>query len=223
MERGDRFVLTDGKHERYQVIIESTAPREVKVLIERPLPMSPPSPVEITIWQSILKARAMSYLVRRTSELGIAAICPFVSERTVVKVQGERSSSKLKHWREIARNSAKQCDRSYPAEIRALSSFKDLFSRSDGEDALKVILWEQEGSKDLKNLLRETSPSRKFLGVVGPEGGFSQEEVSTARQSGFFSVSLGKRILRAETAAITLVAVVQYEWGDLSLSSTPSP
>ena len=82
---------------------------------------------------------------------------------------------------------------------------------------MKIILWEDEPSRDLKTLLRASSPIMQFVGMVGPEGGFGREEVEAARNAGFISVSMGNRVLRAETAAMTLVGIVQYEWGDLGL------
>ena len=82
---------------------------------------------------------------------------------------------------------------------------------------MRVIFWEDEEGKDLKSLLRESSPITDVIAMVGPEGGFTPEEIHMAKKSGFTSVSLGRRILRAETAAITMTAVIQYEWGDLSL------
>ncbi len=80
---------------------------------------------------------------------------------------------------------------------------------------MKAILWEGEGTTDLKGLLRGPSRAGKFMGMVGPEGGFAGEEIELAEDDGFIPVTLGNRILRAETAAMTMVAIVQYEWGDL--------
>ena len=133
-------------------------------------------------------------------------------------LDGEKAAGRARHWKEIARSSAKQSDRARPAEISQPVKFHDLAKRWKDKSDLKVILWEEEESTDLKELLRSSPPSRGFIGMVGPEGGFSQKEVEVARDAGFISVSLGNRILRAETAAITLVAIVQYEWGDLSLN-----
>jgi 16S rRNA (uracil1498-N3)-methyltransferase len=82
---------------------------------------------------------------------------------------------------------------------------------------VKIVLWEGEESQDLKAVLDLTPPTHEFVGVVGPEGGFEREEVDRAKEAGFVSASLGRRTLRAETAAITLVGVVQYQWGDLAL------
>jgi len=217
MGKGDRFVLIDGKGARFQAAIESANRREVLVTLEKSLPKPPPSPAEIILCQALLKSRAMDYVVEKTSELGVYCFHPFSSERTVVRLDEDRFGRKERHWREIALNAAKQSDRGTIAEIGALSSFRDLLGHWKREEALKVILWEEERAKDLKGLLREPPPVRKFVGIVGPEGGFTQGEIEVAGKAGFISVSLGHRVLRAETAAITMVAIVQYEWGDLTL------
>jgi 16S rRNA (uracil1498-N3)-methyltransferase len=86
-----------------------------------------------------------------------------------------------------------------------------------GEEIVKVVLWEGEDSRDLKGLLKMSPPTDKFVGMIGPEGGFNRDEIAAAGDAGFISVSLGDRVLRADTAAITMVAVVQYEWGDLNI------
>jgi 16S rRNA (uracil1498-N3)-methyltransferase len=220
MRRGDRFILTDAKDQRLQVVIESAKTQEVRVAVERSLPRPPAPPVEIVVCQALLKARPMDYLIQKTTELGVAAIRPFTSGRTIVKLKEDRPSNKLRHWREIARNSAKQCDRGTPAEIRAVTSFEDILTHPQDTNALKVVLWEEEKAEDLKQLLRSIARRGSLVGIVGPEGGFAAQEIALAREAGFVCVSLGKRILRAETAAITLVAIVQYEWGDLSFTAS---
>jgi 16S rRNA (uracil1498-N3)-methyltransferase len=217
MRPGDRFILMDGKGARFQVLIEFAGAQEVGVVVEKPVPKPPHSPVEITVCQAFPKSRAMDYLIQKTSELGVDCIIPFSSERTVVRFKEDRLANKMRHWCEIAQNSAKQCDRSTPAKIEQPSSFRDVMRKWSRVDALKVVLWEEEGAKDLKSLLRAPSSAKDFAGMVGPEGGFTGEEIDVARDAGFISVSLGNRILRAETAAITMVAIVQYELGDLNL------
>jgi len=218
MQPDDALILMDGKGSRFRVIIKSVGPREVLVAFEESIPAPPPSTVEITLCQALLKSRAMDYVVQKTSELGVDRLFPFFSERAVVTFNEKRSENKVRHWREIAFSAVKQSDRLVPAEIPLPSSFKDLLVQCQDENALKVILWEEEGATDLKGLLRTTPPFERFIGIVGPEGGFAREEIALAGSAGFVSVSLGKRILRAETAAITMVAIVQYEWGDLSLN-----
>ena len=219
MCRGDRLILMDGKGNRFQAVIESIARQEVLVSLEKPLPEPSSSPVEIILCQAVLKSRPMDYLIQKTSELGVDHIFPLTSERTVVSLNKERLAKKTRHWREVALSAAKQSDRGRPLEIQPTSSFQDLVARWKQEDVLKVIMWEDEKAKDLKIMLRASSPFKNFVGIVGPEGGFTREEIEIARGAGFISVSLGHRILRAETAAITMVAIVQYEWGDLGLNA----
>jgi len=218
MGRGDRFILMDDKGVRFLTIIESVGSGSVRVVLEKRLPEPPPPPVSITTCQSVLKSRRMDYLIQKTSELGVDLILPFNSGRAVVRLDKKMLAGKLRHWREIARSSAKQCDRGRPAEIGPFSSFKELIEKWRTGDAVKVILWEEEEKRDLKGLLRASSPQDKFIGVVGPEGGFTREEIELAMAAGFIPVSLGRRILRAETAALAITAIVQYEWGDLGLA-----
>lgn len=229
MGRGDRLILMDTKGNHFRAVIESADRREVKVTLEEPLPTPPPSPVKTTLFQSILKSQPMDYLIQKTSELGVDLIIPFFSERTVVRPDKEGYRARVRHWREVARSAAKQSGRITPTNIYPLNSFQDLANHRAEENALRVILWEGEDSRSLKSVLRSSPMEREngiveskcpydeFIGMVGPEGGFSRGEMELAAKEGFISVSLGHRILRAETAAITMVALVQYEWGDLSL------
>jgi 16S rRNA (uracil1498-N3)-methyltransferase len=220
MGPGEQFILMDAKGHRFLALIESISGREVGITLLESLPRPSSSPIQIILYQALLKSRQMDYLIQKTSELGVDRILPFISERTVVNLKKDRTDNKLRHWGEIARSAATQSDRVSPAQIEPLSSFQELMEGARGGDEFKVILWEEEGSKDLKSLLRASEPRKRLVGVIGPEGGFSREEIEAATYAGFIPVSMGQRILRAETAALTLVAIVQYEWGDLSLSNS---
>jgi len=219
MRPGEQFILMEGKGSRFLVTIESAGRHEVRVSIEKNLPKPPPSPVEIFLCQALLKSGPMDYLIQKTSELGVNHILPFSCSRSITRLKRDRSDNKMRHWREIARNSSKQSGRIAPAQIESPLSFAEMVEKGRKYDASKAILWEEEGVQDLKGLLRGPSRSRRFVGIVGPEGGFAREEIESAEDAGFIPVSLGNRILRAETAAIAMVAIVQYEWGDLRDSS----
>ncbi|MBW1996578.1 MAG: 16S rRNA (uracil(1498)-N(3))-methyltransferase [Deltaproteobacteria bacterium] len=215
MGRGDRLILIDPEGNRFFGIIQSLGTKSVTLAIEKPAPKPSPSPVEILLCQALLKSRAMDMVIQKASEIGVDRIIPFTSERTVVKLDQERFGIKRNHWEEIALSSAKQCDRTTPMKIGPLRVFQDLVSATGDLEGLKVILWEQERTQDLKSLLRTSSRSKKFIALVGPEGGFSSREIQLARQAGFVPVSLGDRILRAETASVAIATIAQYEWGDL--------
>lgn len=217
MGPGDRIILFDGQGARFQAVIESAQKNEVRAALEKTLPPPSPSPLEITLCQSLLKSRSMDYMIQKASELGVDRILPFFSQRTAVKVPAQSLANKVRHWRQIALSAAKQCDRTKPAEIGKPVSLPELLVRLQKEHALKIILWEQEERADLRDLLKTSRNAGKVAAIVGPEGGFGFEEIARARLSGFKPIFLGPRILRAETAAIVLVALLQYEWGDLSL------
>ena len=217
MGRGDALVLLDGKGGRFLAEIQSVSRNKVKIQIKKPLDHGPPSVLEITLCQAVIKSASMDYLIQKTSELGVTRISPFFSSRSVVHLKGDKRQKKRDRWREIAHSAAKQCNRDIPAEIAPPESFDKQLALFSKAPELKVILWERETSRDLKDLLQNHEPSGRFTGMVGPEGGFTPEEVSAAQRSGFIPASMGSRILRAETAALVLLAIVQYEWGDLRM------
>jgi 16S rRNA (uracil1498-N3)-methyltransferase len=216
MGPGDRLAVMDHRGAHFQCVIQSATRQEVTVILEKPLPHPLPSPAEIILCQALLKSGPMDYLIQKTSELGVDAIFPFASQRTVVRFEESRSANRLRHWNQIGKSAAKQSGRMAPARIAVPSSLEALTAKWKTENGLKVMLWEDEAQRDLKTLLRGCSRPGRFIGIIGPEGGFAGEEVEAAEDAGFIPVSLGKRILRAETAAIVMVAVVQYEWGDLT-------
>jgi 16S rRNA (uracil1498-N3)-methyltransferase len=217
MTKGDGFILMDRTGDRCNAIVEGIEGSSVRVRLISPLQTPALPDLQITLCQAVIKPGPMDYLIEKTSELGVTHIRPFLSERTVVKIDNESGSKKMRRWREISISAAKQSDRNAPAEILRPTTLPEIFGDLKNADCLKVILWEKEDSKDLKEMLRTSDPGIQFIGIVGPEGGFSTEEIQAAVDAGFIPVSLGRRILRAETAAITLTSIVQYEWGDLSI------
>lgn len=217
MGPGDPLILMDQGGLRFLCRIESVGTGAVTVSLDKALPAPPLSPVRIVLGQALLRSGPMDLVIQKTTELGIHRIQPFSSERTVVRLVTEGQENRLRHWREIAVSACKQSDRERPPEILPPCPLRDFLTQWRSVEVPKIILWEGEETRDLKGLLREQSPPGEAVGLVGPEGGFSTEEVAAAREAGFIPVSLGHRILRAETAAVVLVATLQYEWGDLSL------
>ncbi|MBW2094813.1 MAG: 16S rRNA (uracil(1498)-N(3))-methyltransferase [Deltaproteobacteria bacterium] len=212
MGPGDHFVLLDQRGLRYQVVIQSVRQGNVMVLLERPLPAPSTSPVDMFIGQALLKSSAMDVMIQKTTELGVNSIHPFLSQRTVVRPRADKRGNRVKRWQDIAIAASKQSDRTRPPHIMPVVSFAELLQTPFPKQTLKIILWEEEQSRDLKSLLRSTLVQAKaVLALVGPEGGFSRQEISLAQEAGFLSVSLGPHILRAETAAIAVAVILGYE------------
>jgi 16S rRNA (uracil1498-N3)-methyltransferase len=217
MKQGDRFILMDRKGNRFESVIEDASRYEVHARIIKELPKPSSSAVSINICQAVLKPRMMDYMIEKTSELGVSRIMTFYSERTIIKLGENKTSNKIRHWEEISLSASKQSGRVKPAEISAPVQLHDLIRSAKEAEGLTVVLWEGENITGLKELIRSQEPSSIFTGIVGPEGGFTGKEIVQLRDSGIIPVSIGSRILRAETAAIALTTIIQYEWGDLGI------
>ncbi len=212
---GDEMILMDKKGARFLARIQSTGPDEVSAWILEPLPPPLPSPTKIILCQAVLRPAAMDFVIQKATELGVSQILPFLSERTVVKPDEKGRASKLKRWEEIAKGASKQSDRDKPPTIHPAIPLSEVFKRFKGGKHRNLILWEGEETRDLKGVIREGGPDTGAVGIIGPEGGFAAGEIEEAVSSGFVPVSIGHRILRAETAGIAFVTILQYEWGDL--------
>jgi 16S rRNA (uracil1498-N3)-methyltransferase len=156
----------------------------------------------------------MDWVVEKATELGVQVIVPFVSSYTVPKLNDRKIETRTRRWHRIALSAVKQCGRTVvpqiltPCELRAIV-------RQPWIDTLKLLFWEREGHLTVKQVYETERHARSILLVIGPEGGFSAAEADDARQYGFESVRLGRRILRAETAALAASTVVQVLWGDM--------
>jgi 16S rRNA (uracil1498-N3)-methyltransferase len=207
----------DREGQSFEATIEAVHYKEVKVRITKTIPPLPPSPVKISLAQALIKSHPMEYLIKKVTELGIGSIHPFYSERTVIKLKPEQLKNKMDRWMEIMKSACKQCGRVTLPTLNTPLPFEELINTVPNKKTLKVLLWEDEDKVDLKRLLTSMSFEPHIFAIVGPEGGFTSNEIKRAREAGFQIISLGKRILRAETAAVSLISIIQYEWGDLNL------
>ena len=218
MKKGDKLLLFDGKGKEFESTIEKIFHKEVWVRRDKSISPTPPSPLKICLAQAFVKSPALDYLLQKTTELGVNDIQLFHSERTVVKVKPDHLAKKVIRWQEIVKSACRQCGRTVLPDLKLPVSFEDLVKNAAQENTLCLILWENEEKTDLKTLLRSMPPVPHIFAIVGPEGGFTADEINFAKKSGFKLISLGKRILRSETAAIALLSILQYEWGDLNFS-----
>lgn len=213
MSLGDRCIVTDKEGNSFKTIIKKINSGKVSLDIEEQCGMSPNSPVKIFLCQSLLKGKLMDLVIEKASELGAYCVIPVISSRSVaVPADNVR---KITRWNSIAISSVKQSSRAIAIKISDFISFKEmLYGLEKNEKTLFIIAWEEEKDTYIKNVLRKSSLIESIYIMIGPEGGFSEEEVLLAKEFGFTSVSLGRRILKAETAAITMVGLLQYELGD---------
>lgn len=167
---------------------------------------------ELVLFQSIIKNEKMDYAVQKATEIGISRIVPFTSERTVVRIDG-KARQKAEHWQKIAIEACKQCGRAKFPIVEEPCSFKEAIDKLNSYEQ-KIIAYEDEKTQSISSAVTKTSSCAY---IIGPEGGFAEKEHKMLILSGAKSVSLGKRILRAETAAIVCGTLILSLMGELDV------
>jgi len=214
LKPGDEIILFDGKGLEYRARITASTPKAITFSVLERFPSIPESHVEITIGQALLKARKMDRIVRQVTELGIYALIPVQSERSVPRPQLKRRAEREQRWKAIAQESLKQCGRSQIPRLGPLTSFEELVGASQAYDMSIIFHHDKSGLKSRPSM-EDTRDVRKVLALVGPEGGFTPDEVKLALERGFVCVSLGPTILKADTAAVAACAILQYAFWDV--------
>ncbi len=170
--------------------------------------------INITLCQGIPKQTKMESIIQQNVELGVKNFIPLITERAVVKLnEKDREEKKLDRWQKIAKESAKQSKRNIIPVVEPIMTVKELAEKLRNEDALVLVPYELEDVKLLKDVLIETK--QNYYIVIGPEGGFDIKEIEMFQKIGAHIVTLGKRILRTETAGVVTVAAVMYECGEM--------
>jgi 16S rRNA (uracil1498-N3)-methyltransferase len=213
LKTGDGIVVFDGLGKELEGTIVEERLSSVVIRIQNIFSSERDSPLEVTLAQSLLKGEKMDYLIQKATELGVKEIIPFFSSRSVPFLEKSRRLKRHHRWEKIAVEASKQCGRGVVPKIESLQDYSDMLQMASTED-LRLILWERERIK-LKEVLERSKEKRKIFFIIGPEGGFNQLEVDEAKKAGFIPVTLGRRILRAETASLCFLSILQYERGDI--------
>lgn len=171
------------------------------------------SPIAITLYQGLPKADKMDLIVQKSTELGIVEIVPVEMDRCIVKLKDKDREKKQERWQKIAYEAAKQSKRSKIPKVALPIKLKSLAKIFDAHDLI-IFLYENEKDQGIKSTLRKTEGKNVGI-IVGPEGGFSDDEAQLLEQFGCVSTTLGPRILRTETAGLACISIIQYELGDL--------
>ena len=200
MNVGDELCAIDGCGGRFEAKIDSVDQNTVWVKLCNRLPDNE-SAVRITLYQGLPKADKLDFIVQKLTELGGACVCPVKMERSVVKSDAKDGIKRRERLEKIAREATKQCRRATAPEIT--------------EHELILVPWEDARGVRMKDIAREMPEANEIGIVIGPEGGMSEAEVDAMRELGARAITLGPRILRAETAAVASVAMAMTLWGDL--------
>jgi 16S rRNA (uracil1498-N3)-methyltransferase len=223
MQEGDPLIVFNGSDWEFDAVIRhpQAGALALEITSKRPVPLDE---IEITLCQAIPKVEKMDGIIRHATELGARRIIPFLAERSIPRWPAAKGPQKRERWRKIAVEAARQCGRTDIPEIGEIASFAEMLG-SVRNGALGLIPWEEEAGRGLREVLRDPRYDRtkSFHLVIGPEGGFAREEIDRAHRAGFLPVSLGRRVLRVETAALAVLAILQYEWGAIGSADTGRP
>jgi 16S rRNA (uracil1498-N3)-methyltransferase len=208
---GDEVMVFDGEGREYRTALTEDYEGGIYLSIQEELNPERESPLRITLGQGLLKGEKMKFVIQKATELGVDRIIPIVSSRSIPLVEGERETLRIERWRRIAQEAAKQCGRTVVPEIAPIHELDDVLSQDEGT---RVLLWEGEPTP-LRDVIEEIDPKGEITLIIGPEGGFSETEVLKAQDQGFLVAGLGQRILRAETASLSVLSILQHRFGDL--------
>jgi 16S rRNA (uracil1498-N3)-methyltransferase len=211
---GDRVTIFDDSGWEHEAVIRSVNAEQGKIEIVRSYAAARESPLQVTLGVALTKGEKMDWIVEKATELGVKTIIPFSSSYSVPQLDEKKIVKRTERWQKIALSATKQCGRTRVPEISPLREYQKLVNEVRPQ-TLKLIFWERELHRSLYHVHEMHGDVRAVLLVIGPEGGFTVEEAQLAQRQGFESVEIGRRILRAETAAVSALTLVQFLWGDL--------
>ena len=210
LEVSDEIVLFNGDGNDYTCAIISIKKTEALVIVKSLLPMTNESPLNITLLQGISSGDRMDYTIQKAVELGVTAIVPIITTRSVVKLSNERAEKRLEHWQNVVHAACEQSGRAFVPKVAATISLSAWLANNPPVNSTRILL-NPIGALRLAELPK---PTGHIALLIGAEGGLSQTEIDAALSQSFQSVILGARILRTETAALVAIAAMQTLWGD---------
>lgn len=213
MQPGDKIqIVSDDGVTAIAEIVSLQADNVVVKCLEKLAESHEPS-VNITLAQGLAKGEKMDFIIQKAVEMGASSIVPVAMEHSVVRLEGAKADKKVERWQKIAEAAAKQSKRDIIPQVQAVQTMQQMLANNDLQH--KIIAYECEDRLGLKTALQRCDNLRELLLIIGPEGGISEFELELARKNGAVPVSLGKRILRAETAGVVALSAILYETGDL--------
>ncbi|PYT01355.1 MAG: 16S rRNA (uracil(1498)-N(3))-methyltransferase [Acidobacteria bacterium] len=210
LSTGDQVQIFDGEGKEFSAEIASIGKREttLKVVNEISAP-APESKLELTIAASVYKNDKFDLVIQKAVELGVARICPIVTFRSEAKI--DAAKNRTERWRKIALEATKQCERARIMSIDDPVSFADFLAGVTDQSGALLMFSEKDGRS-----IPDLGDPKTITALVGPKGGWEDSEIELAEERGFVPIKLGKRIMKAETAVITFVALLQHRFGDLT-------
>lgn len=216
-----RNVLRLGKGEKVEICceenqtdyiasVEEMSEKEVCLHIEEKKTSSNELPSRIFLFQGLPKGDKMELIIQKTVELGVYAVIPVMTRRCIVKLDEKKAASRVKRWNAIAESAAKQAKRGIIPEVQMPVSYKEALRMAESCGCRVIPFEHAENMEETRRILSGIRPGEDIAIFIGPEGGFEDEEIELASEHGVLPVTLGKRILRTETAGMALVSVLMF-------------
>ena len=211
MKIDEELLISNGQDKDYYCKIESISDDEIKAVILDEEFEGTELPTEIYLFQGLPKSDKMELIIQKAVELGVKEIIPVATKRCVVKLDDKKEASKIKRWQAISESAAKQSRRTIIPEVSSVMSFKEAINRAK-EFELGIIPYENfKDMTETKEVLKKVQKGIKIGIFIGPEGGFEESEIQYALENGIHPISLGKRILRTETAGLAILSVLMFQ------------
>ena len=202
--------LFDGAGAEFEATLATVSRSQITARVRAPVPSRPESPLHVTLALSPLKGDLMELVIQKATELGVSRIRPVITGRTDAVARPALEGTRDQRWRRVASSAAEQCGRAVVPEIQPTCTLETLLG--EAFEGTKVFLWEKEEQASLRAL----PPASACQVLVGPAGGWDDEEAARIVAARYQPVALGPRVLRSETAALAAVAALQALWGDLA-------
>ena len=211
MKIDEELLISNGQDKDYYCKIESVSDDEIKAVILDEEFEGTELPTELYLFQGLPKSDKMELIIQKAVELGVKEIIPVATKRCVVKLDDKKEASKIKRWQAISESAAKQSRRTIIPEVSSVMSFKEAINRAK-EFELGIIPYENfKDMTETKEVLNKVQKGIKIGIFIGPEGGFEESEIQYALENGIHPISLGKRILRTETAGLAILSVLMFQ------------
>lgn len=210
MKNGEQVQISDGNNRKFLCEIMSMASEEICLRIKEELRADTELPSRIYLFQGLPKSDKMELIVQKAVELGVFAVIPVATRRAVVKLDDKKAGKKIERWNSIAESAAKQSGRSLVPEVMQVMSYKEALQYAKDLDVVLIPYELAEGMSETKTIIENICPGQSVGIFIGPEGGFEVEEVEYATLQGAKPITLGKRILRTETAGLTTLSILMY-------------
>ena len=210
MKTGEELWISDGGEKEYCCTIESFEEEEVILHILYAQEPEYELPGKIYLFQGLPKADKMELIIQKAVELGVYEIIPVEMKRSVVRLDAKKAAKKVERWNEISRSAAKQSGRNLVPKVERVLTFAEALQKANSLDIVLLPYELSEGMDHTRNCIEEIRPGQSIGIFIGPEGGFDQTEVLAASEKKAKPVTLGKRILRTETAGLTMLSILMY-------------